>query len=301
MKQKDYGLIAYILVCIIWGSTYLAIKVGVQSFPPFLFAGIRFTIAGGILLLYSYFKKLEFPTKLNDYIKISIVGLFLLALGNSAVVLGEMRINSNTAALLISTSPIFICLLEHIMPNGEKINLIDWIGMLISFIGVFILSFSGGGEFDRDIIGIILIISASIFWAIGSVYSKRTEFEGSVVVQIGVQMFTAGIMQMIVGILIGELPKINYNPQSFGALLYLIVFGSLVGYSSYIYLVSVWPISKAGTYAYVNPVVAIILGWLFLGEQVTGKTLISTIFILAGVIIVQRSKEIARLKDKPTP
>jgi len=295
MKKTNYGLLAYILVCIIWGSTYLAIRIGVQSFPPFLFAGIRFLISGTILLAFAYLKKMEFPKEKRDYWKISVVGLFLLAIGNSLVVLAEMRINSSTAALLIAIIPIIIAIMERFVPGGSRISGSGWIGMLIGFAGVGILSFSNGGEFDTDIVGIVLIIIASFSWAMGSIYSKRTVFTGSMVTQIGVQMVSAGLVQTLVGILLGESSKMNYNPQGIGALIYLIMVGSLVGYTSYIYLISVWPVSKAGTYAYVNPVVAMFLGWLFLREPVTVKMIISAVLILMGVVIVQRSKVIEKV------
>lgn len=298
MGKKDYGLLAYILVCIIWGSTYLAIRIGVQSLPPFLFAGIRFLIAGSIILLYSYLKKLEFPKGIKEYWKISVVGLFLLAIGNSLVVIAEMRVNSSTAALLLALIPIFIAILEQFIPEGSRISLSGWTGMFIGFAGVGILSFSQGGEFDTDVFGIILLLLACLAWAVGSIYSKRTAFTGSIVTQIGIQMFAGGLAQTFTGLIIGEASKMKYDPSGIGAMLYLIFVGSLVGYTSYIYLISVWPVSKAGTYAYVNPVVAMFLGWLILQEPVTGKMIISAILILAGVIIVQKSKVVEKVEEK---
>ncbi len=298
MEKKDYGLLAYILVCIIWGSTYLAIRIGVQSLPPFLFAGIRFLIAGSIILLYSYLKKLEFPKGIKEYWKISVVGLFLLAICNSLVVIAEMRINSSMAALLLALVPIFIAVLERFISEGSRISLSGWIGMFIGFVGVGILSFSGGGEFDTDVFGIILMLLACLAWAVGSIYSKRTAFTGSIVTQIGVQMLAGGLAQTFMGLILGEASKLKYDPSGIGAMLYLIFVGSLVGYTSYIYLISVWPVSKAGTYAYVNPVVAMFLGWLILQEPVTGKMIISAILILAGVIIVQKSKVVEKVEEK---
>lgn len=298
MKKKDYGLLAYILVCIIWGSTYLAIRVGVQSMPPFLFAGIRFIIAGSIILLYSYLKKLEFPKGIKEYWKISVVGLFLLSIGNSLVVVAEMRVNSSTAALLLALIPIFIAILEQFIPEGSRISLSGWLGMFIGFAGVGILSFSGGGEFDTDAFGIMLLLLACLAWAVGSIYSKRTVFTGSIVAQIGVQMLAGGLAQTFMGLILGEVSKLKYDPSGVAAMLYLIFVGSLVGYTSYIYLISVWPVSKAGTYAYVNPVVAMFLGWLILHEPVTSRMIISAIMILAGVVIVQRSKVVEKAAEK---
>ncbi|NLN47686.1 MAG: EamA family transporter [Clostridiales bacterium] len=290
MKRKNYGLLAYILVCIIWGSTYLAIRIGVKSMPPFLFAGIRNVTAGSIILLFSYIRKLEFPNGLEEYGKISIVGFFLLGICNTLVVIAEMRINSSTAALLLALIPIFIVIIEQFIPGGSRISLMGWFGMFIGFAGVGILSFSGGSEFDMNIFGIVLLFLSCLSWATGSVYSKRTVFTGSIVTQIGIQMFAGGILQVLMGLFAGEVSKFKYSPSGFGAMLYLIFMGSLIGYTSYIYLISVWPISKAGTYAYVNPVVAMFLGWFILHEAVTVKMIVSAVLILVGVLIVQKSK-----------
>lgn len=298
MEKKNYGLLAYILVSIIWGSTYLAIRVGVQSFPPFLFGGIRFMIAGTMILLFAYFKKLEFPKERIDYIKISVVGLFLLTISNSLVLTAEMRVNSSTAALLFAMTPIFIAIIEQFIPSGSRISLFGWLGMLVGFVGVSILSFSSGGELDTDIMGIVLLILAGFAWATGSIYSKRTVFKGSIIVQMGVQMLSGGLVQFFMGIVTGEASRLNPEPSGIWALLYLIMVGSLVGYTSYIYLINVWPISKAGTYAYINPIVAMFLGWLLLGEPVTAKMIISAVLILAGVVIVQRSKVVEKVEEQ---
>lgn len=289
---------AYILVCIIWGSTYLAIRIGVQSMPPFLFAGIRNLVAGSIILLFSYFKRLEFPKGFKEYGKISVVGIFLLGICNTLVVIAEMRINSSTAALLLALIPIFIVLIEQFIPGGSGISLTGWFGMFIGFAGVGILSFSGGSEFDMDMFGITLLFLSCLSWATGSVYSKRTEFTGSIVTQIGIQMFAGGTLQVLMGLIAGEVSRFKYSPSGFGAMLYLILVGSLIGYTSYIYLISVWPVSKAGTYAYVNPVVAMFLGWLILHEAITVKMIISAALILAGVLVVQKSKITEKIDKK---
>jgi len=297
MENKNKGLLAYILVCILWGSTYLAIRIGVHSFPPFLFGGFRYLIAGSLILLYGYIKKLEFPKDKKDYIKISIAGLLMLGISSSLIAIAEMRINSSTAALLVATAPIFMAIIELFIPGGSRISLFGWIGMFIGFAGVGILSFSGEG-FDTDILGIMLMILAALAWAGGSIHSKRKVVVGSIIIHIGVQMLAGGISQTIVGVIIGELSRLHPEPSGIWALVYLIIFGSLIGYTSYIYLISVWPISKAGTYAYINPIVAMILGWMILGEPITFKMIISTVFILAGVIIVQRSKVVEKAGEE---
>lgn len=293
MESKNKGLLAYILVCILWGSTYLAIKIGVHSFPPFLFGGIRYLIAGFLILLYGYIKKLEFPKDKKDYIRISIAGLLMLGLSNGLILIAEMRINSSTAALLVAIVPIFMAIIEQFIPGGSKISLFGWIGMVIGFAGVGILSLSGEG-LDTDTVGIMLMIFASLAWAGGSICSKRTVAGGSIIIHISIQMLAGGLFQTFIGIVTGEMSRLHPEASGVWALIYLVIFGSLIGYTSYIYLISVWPISKAGTYAYINPIVAMILGWMILKEPVTLKMIISTIMVLAGVIIVQRSKVVEK-------
>lgn len=297
MESKNKGLLAYILVCILWGSTYLAIKIGVHSFPPFLFGGFRYLTAGSIILLYGFIKKLEFPKDKKDYLKISIAGLLMLGLSNSLILIAEIRINSSTAALLVATVPIFMAIIEQFIPGGSRVSLFGWIGMIIGFAGVGVLSLSGEG-LDTDTIGIMLVLLASLAWAAGSVCSKRTIAGGSIIIHIGVQMLAGGLAQTFMGIVTGEMSGLNPEGSAIWALLYLIIFGSLIGYTSYIYLISVWPISKAGTYAYINPIVAMILGWLILGETITLKMIISTILVLSGVIIVQKSKVVEKAAEK---
>jgi len=297
MESKNKGLLAYILVCILWGSTYLAIRIGVHSFPPFLFGGFRYLTAGLLILLYGYIKKLEFPKDKRDYIKISIAGLLMLGLSNSLILIAEIRINSSTAALLVATVPIFMAIIEQFIPGGSRISLFGWFGMFIGFAGVGILSLSGG-SLDTDTLGIILVLLASLAWAAGSICSKRTVAGGSIIIHISVQMLAGGLAQTFMGIVTGEMSGLNPEGSAIWALLYLIIFGSLIGYTSYIYLISVWPISKAGTYAYINPIVAMILGWLILGETITLKMIISTILVLSGVIIVQKSKVVEKAAEK---
>lgn len=213
------------------------------------------------------------------------------------VVIAEMKVNSSTAALLLALIPIFIVMIEQFIPGGSRISLTGWFGMFIGFAGVGILSFSGGSEFDMNVFGIILLFLSCLSWAIGSVYSKRTVFTGSIVTQIGIQMLAGGILQVLMGLIAGEISKFKYSPSGFGAMLYLIFVGSLVGYTSYIYLINVWPVSKAGTYAYVNPVVAMFLGWVILHEAVTVKMIISAALILVGVLIVQKSEITEKAED----
>lgn len=289
-NEESKVIAAYIAVCILWGSTYLAIRIGVSAFPPELFAGIRFFTAGTLMLLYARLKGLEYPANLSDIKDQSIVGLFLLLGGNGLVVWAEQWVHSGIAALLVATVPLFMAVIELFIPGRPRMDLKGWLGLLIGFSGVAMLVLSNSGKGSTDIKGAIALLAAALFWATGSVYSKGIKPTGSMIVNISIQMLAGGIGLIILGTSLGELSKVSLSAKGIGALLYLIIFGFWIGYSSYIYVLQKWPAAKAGTYAYVNPPVAVLLGTLILGEPFTLTVLVSTAVILTGVLLVQLSK-----------
>lgn len=289
-NEESKVVAAYIAVCIIWGSTYLAIRIGVSAFPPELFGGIRFLVAGSLMLLYAKLKGLKFPTDLKSIRDQSIVGLFLLLGGNGLIIWAEQWAHSGVTSLLVATIPLFMAVIELFIPGRPRIDFKGWLGLIIGFSGVALLVLSGPGGGSSNIKVTAAILLAAFLWAIGSVYSKGFTPTGSVVANIGVQMLAGGIGLCIVGISLGELSRVSISAKGMGALLYLIVFGSLIGYSSYIYMLQKWPIAKAGTYAYINPPVAFLLGALVLGEPFTVTVLFSTVIIFVGVLLVQLSK-----------
>jgi drug/metabolite transporter (DMT)-like permease len=261
-ESKVY--LAYLAVCIVWGSTYLAIRIGVGEFPPTLFAGIRFLVAGSLMLVFSVYKGLKLPVDFSEVRKISIVGLFLLLVGNSCVVWAETRINSGMASLLVATVPLFMALVELVLPNRPKLSLKGGIGLLMGFGGVVLLVFKNTSVASADIFGIVLLLIGAFSWATGSVYSKSFKAVSSIIPNIAIQMLAGGLGLFIVGTCFGELSKLQVTSKGMGAMLYLIFFGSIVGYSCYVYILKKWPAAKAGTYAYVNPLVAVLLGALIL-------------------------------------
>jgi drug/metabolite transporter (DMT)-like permease len=288
-KEERQTILAYIAVCIFWGSTYLAIRIGVSELPPTIFAGIRFIIAGTLMLGYAKFKGLAMPQNLSEVLKISIVGIFLLVGGNGAVVWAETRVSSGIASLVVATVPLFMAIIESILPSKTKLNKKGWLGLFIGFTGVALLVLSDWNKASMDIIGMALLIVGAFSWALGSVYSKSFTSSASTISNIAVQMLSGGILLSIIGAFLGEFQRVHITPKGLGALLYLVVFGSIIGYSCYIYILQKWPAAKAGTYAYVNPPVAIFLGAIILGEVISMKIVLATIIILCGVILVQRS------------
>lgn len=289
-KENRKVLFAYLAVCFFWGSTYLAIRIGVKDFPPFVFASIRFLIAGSIMVIYSKLKKLEFPKDKKETVNISITGLFLLLGGNGLVVFAEQWVHSGIASLIIATVPLFMALIEYLIFKNQRLDYKGIIGLLLGFAGVFYLAFSNQSMGAINIKGIIMLLFASLFWATGSVYSKTYKSTSSIFSKIGIQMLAGGVGLLIVSISMGEIANLRMSIQTILALIYLIIFGSIVGYSSYIYVLQKWPASKAGTYAYVNPAVAVLLGAIILKESITVSIIFSMIIILFGVVLVQKSK-----------
>lgn len=292
LNENNKVFLAYLGVCIIWGSTYLAIRIGVSDFPPELFAAIRFLLAGSLMLLFALYKKMSFPKTKKEVIQISIVGLFLLLGGNGLVVWAEQWVHSGMASLLVATVPLFMALIELFLPNSNRIGFKGWAGLLMGFGGVGLLVLSSSSSGSIDIKGSVLLLIGSLSWAAGSVYSKGFKASGSTVSHIAIEMLAGGLGLGLMGIILGEGSKIHFTSKSLGAMLYLIIFGSIIAYSCYIYILQKWPAAKAGTYAYVNPPVAVLLGALVLGEPMTIKVVFSTIVILCGVVLVQTTKNI---------
>ncbi len=285
-------ILAYLSVFIIWGSTYLAIRIGVTDLPPALFAGIRFVCAGSLMLLYGKLKGFPLPSR-RSVIDLSIIGLFLLVGGNFLVVWSEKSIPSGLAALIIAIVPLFMSSIDSFTPKGHSLSFLGWLGILIGFAGVFILvspSIGLAEGHSLNPLGIAGLIAASFLWSVGSVYSKHHHVAGDVFVNSGIQNLIPGVLLIVLGLVSGELQEVTITEQGIFALLYLIVLGSIIGYTSYVYLLRHVAPAKASTYAYVNPVVAIFLGWIILGEPIDVRTIIAALVILGGVAIVQTSR-----------
>lgn len=282
--------LAYIAVCIVWGTTYLVIRIGVESFPPEMFGGIRFVISGLLVILFAKIMKYDFPTAKRDYVNASITGLLMLLGGHGLVVYAEQWVHSGVTAVILAIAPLYIAVIEMIMFRKFIINKWGWAGLLISFGGVAFLGLSGKSIGNIDMFGTVLLLSASFLFSLGSVFSKKVSSSGGMAANLGIQMLAGGIGLVMAGILLGEVPKIVFDTKVLWAMIYLIIFGSFIGYGSYIYVLSKWPATKAGTYSYVNTVIAVILGAVILNEKITLTVVISMITILLGVIMVQMSK-----------
>jgi drug/metabolite transporter (DMT)-like permease len=288
-------------VYIFWGSTYLAIKYAIETLPPFLMAGGRFVIAGGILFLIARFSKDYEKPKLAHWKTSFIVGTLLLLGGNGGVVFAEKYISSSLAALLVATEPFWIVLLSWLWLKKSRPTLKTVAGIFLGFFGVWLL-INGNTEAaaatgSMQFFASLAIIGAAMSWAIGSLYGLRAPVPKSSVLTAGMQMFSGGLVLLVVSLLTGEMFSFNIaevsNASWFGVI-YLIIFGSLVAFTAYSWLLKNAQPAMVSTYAYVNPVIAVFLGWLIASESFTSQMLFGAGIIVGSVALIT-SKE----HDKP--
>jgi drug/metabolite transporter (DMT)-like permease len=296
LTENTKAIIAWLNVCVIWGTTYLVIRIGVGHLPPMLFAGIRWVIAGVIFITVLKWRGKALP-KANEIIHLAIVGLALLGFANGLVVWAEQWIPSGLTALLLTTVPFFMVGLESLLPKGPKLNATILTGLVMGLAGVCLI-FGEDIKYLSDpdnLIGVFALLGAVFFWSLGSLYSKYVKVDVHPLMGASFQMLIAGIFLSVIGISIGELPRLSFEINGLLSLAYLIIFGSFVGYASYIYALAKLPLSLVSTFAYINPVIALFLGWIILDEKLNFQIAIAAAVIIAGVFIVKQG--VARLKD----
>lgn len=277
-------------VYVIWGSTYLAIRFAIETIPPFLMAATRYLVAGALLYTWARLRGAPRP-KLLHWRSAFIVGAFLLLVGNGGVVWAEQKLDSGLAALLISTEPIWIVALVWLRSGRQRPNPRVIAGMLLGFAGLVMLVRPSGatGASSIDLVAAAAVVLASLSWAWGSLYGQRAPLPESPLAATGMQMLGGGALLLLVSTLTGEPARFALSDLSLKSALsvgYLIVFGAIVAFTAYVWLLRVAPPVLVSTYAYVNPVVAVLLGWAFAGEPLTSGTLISAAVILAGVALI---------------
>jgi drug/metabolite transporter (DMT)-like permease len=290
LDWKGLGIKVWIslaAVYLIWGSTYLAIRFAIETLPPFGMAAVRFLIAGTILYAGSRLAGAPRPT-LPQWRSAALIGALLLLGGNGAVVWAEQRIDSGMAALLIATEPLWVVLLIWARRDGQRPGRAIFTGLGLGLLGMILLV-RPQGDGSLDPLGVAALIFATLSWAVGSVYSQRAKLPSSSLLSTGMQMLAGGFLFAVTSAIAGEPQRFDPSAvslRSAGALLYLIVFGALVAYSAYSWLLRSAPPVLVSTYAYVNPVVAVLLGWALAGEKLTAGTLGAAAIILAGVVLL---------------
>lgn len=286
-------VVALLTVYLVWGSTYLAIAVMIETLPPLLAAGARFSLAGILVLggvrLFAAWRgnadRLQWPTRIH-WRSAAIVGTLLLLGGNGGVVLAELRIPSGVAAVLVATLPIWLAVFDAVLTRRRPSGLVIG-GLVAGIVGVAVLVAPVEGLAGIDPVGVGLVVFAAIAWAIGSLYARRAPLPSNGLIVTGMEMLAGGAALMLGGVLLGEIGRMNveaFSVRSLIALAYLVVFGSILAFTAYTWLLANVSVAIVGTYAYVNPVVAVVLGALVLSEPITLRTVIASAVIVGAVV-----------------
>lgn len=302
-RERIAAYCAWAAVCFFWGTTYLAIRVGLETMPPMLFAGVRFLTAGAIVLAFMYGWRGARLPRGREWLDLSVVGLMLLGVGTGLVVLAEQWVPSGPAALLVATSPFWVAGLERTRRDGERANARAHLGMLVGFAGLVLLVAPGlfGASLNgRYVLGMVALQLACASWSAGSVYAKHHQTRVAPMMAAAVQMIVAGVALTLIGSVAGEWGEVRLSARSLTAFVYLILFGSIVAYGSYTYAIQKLPLSIVSTYSYINPVIAVLLGWLVLSEPLGWRVICATAIILGGVALVKTApKHLHKTEVRP--
>lgn len=287
-------LAAFASIYLIWGSTYLAIRFAVETIPPFIMGGTRFAVSGALLYAWARYRGAPRPTA-RHWRNALIAGGFLLVGGNGAVVWAEQYVPSGLTALLVSILPFWLVIIEWLRPPRRRPHGAVLIGLIIGFIGIIVLVGPGniGGHGDVRPIGAVVLILGSLSWAIGSFFSRDADLPESGLLTTGMEMLGGGALMLIVGALGGELAHFDVHQISRASavgLIYLITFGSLLGFTSYIWLLDKVSAARLGTYAYVNPVVAVVLGWAIASERLSLRTAVAAAIVICAVALITTAR-----------
>lgn len=282
-------LLAFAAIYLIWGSTYLAIRFAIETLPPFSMAAVRFTVAGGILYVVAR-PRTERPTRVN-WVSAGIVGTLLLAGGNGGVVWAEQWVPSGLTAMIVATVPIWMVLFDWLFAGGPRPSRLLTAGLVWGLCGVGLLigSTEVGAQSREGLLGGLVVLGASVSWAAGSIYARKARLPRSPFLATAMEMIVGGLVLLLLAVLAGEGGELQisaFSMKSISALVYLIVFGALIAFTAYIWLLRVSTAARVSTYAYVNPAVAVLLGWWLANERLDARAGVAVLIILSAVVLV---------------
>ena len=286
INKKAYW--ALLALCIIWGTTFLAARIGVKAFPSLLFMGTRHTLAGLLLIGFCVIKNKALPSWLQLRQQV-LPGIMLVALGNGIVSLAVRTIPSGLAALICAMMPVYVVVINLLSKRNEPINYKIVLGLLLGMAGLLVifkdnLAYLGNSQYLG---GIVICLVSCLFWAMGSVYTKQKKFSGDVLMNIGCQLLVGGVVLLLGSLVREDWAAITTVPAAtVGALIYLVLFGSIMAFTCFNYVLSKLPVGLATIYAYINPLVAIVLGFLVLGETITAYTVLAFLLTIGGIFLV---------------
>jgi drug/metabolite transporter (DMT)-like permease len=283
--------LAFITVCVVWGTTYLAISVALETVPVLLVAGLRWMFAGVVMsaLMLATGRGLPGP---RLWLPLALLGLLMNVVGNGFVVYAQQYVASGLTAVLIATTPFWSALIERLLPNGERFTRRSLTGLALGFSGIVVLVWpemtNGGAGGRQFILGVIAIQLACVGWVIGTSFAKRHELGDNPFPSTALQMVFSGIMLLGAATVNGDWAQLSFTPRTIAAMLYLSLAGSLVAYSAYIYAIQHLPLQLVSLYAYINPMIAVALGTLILSEPLSARIIVAAVLVFAGTWVVGR-------------
>ena len=299
--HRGSAYLAWIAVCVLWGTTYLAIRIGLETIPPALLGGLRYTAAAILLAAILALRGERMPSS-SQWPELALVGLLTICIGNGGVIWAEQWVPSGIAAVTVATVPFWMIGIEALTPGGERVSLWLVLGLLVGFGGILLLVWpdvtAGGAAGHQFLIGIVALQTACVGWAAGSALSRRHARQENVLSAAAVQMAFGGIFMLIAGTIRGEWNDLAFTQRTLAAEIYLTLVGSIVGYSAYTYALKYLPTATVSLYAYVNPIIAMVLGALLLGEPFGSRVVIASLMVLTGSALVQWK---GRVKASPHP
>lgn len=299
-RRRLITLLAFTTVYLVWGSSYLAIRVGVQELPPALFAGSRFILAGFLLGAYARFTGQAFPASRREWQTIIVVGALLLLGGNGLVVWGEQWVPSGLAALIVASAALWIAYFGTLGPQGEALAPRSVVGLILGFAGVAVLVAPHGTSFSwTQLRGELAVAIAAMLWAAGTIYARRRKPSTPALMSAAMQMFSGGVLLCALGWSSGESARWVWTTHGVLSLAYLTLFASCLAYSAYVWLMHAVSPAQLGTYAYVNPLIAVLMGNWLLAETLSQREVVGMLIILSGVVLVSTGRR--RNKPAPTP
>ncbi len=283
-------VVAFAAIYTIWGTTYLAIRIAVETIPPFLMAGVRFLLAGSLTFAFLRARGVPVPNRLQ-WRSAAILGAFLLVGGNGFVTWSEQQVPSGMAALVVATEPLWIALFDWVIFKGVRPGKKMVFGLVLGFLGIGLLigpeQFGGTGTIHVS--SLFILFMAPIMWSLGSLYTRQANLPENLFMATAVEMLAGGFLLIIAGLLTGEATRLNLaaiSTRSLAAMGYLTVFGSIVAFTAYVWLLKNVQASKVATYTFVNPVIAVFLGWLILSEAITPQMLVAVPSIILAVVLI---------------
>ena len=293
-QYRRSAFLAFALVYFFWGSTYLAIAISVEHIGAPLMGGLRFLTAGVLLLGWCALTGRRISISVREAIRLAVIGILLLSIANVVLAWAEETVPSGLAALIVSITPLWFLVIETWILRGDHLSRRGIVGLLLGIAGIVVLVWpklhAATALGHKELFACLALLGGSLSWAIGSVLSKRWSTSADAFVGAGWQMTFAGLVNFGVAAIVGDYHHVVWTMRGLAAIAYLVVFGSWVGYSAYIWLLHNVPMPKVATYAYVNPVVAVFLGWLVLHEKVDAYILTGSAIIVAGVALVTSAK-----------